>query len=383
LTLAAPSAQIAEDMAKMAEAAWYAEASYFGTEPPLDSGTVLSVELSATVDAWTAAMQADGVAPPASGGGYYAPGNRKVYLYRQPTEYFTRCLFLHEITHQFHWLSRTNNTSQGPFWYGEGIAEYLSRHDWDGRCLRLGVLPMISQEDYQAAALGEVSAAAFNLTSALSSPSRQLSMAFYRFLERGKNGTYRSGFAEFRATVDHGGADWSAVLSTDVGAPAALQPEFVNWLQQEQQPMTPIFVDWVHVKPGSVRSYGIGSAQFSAARIKQSVSHLEVSVPVPYSGWAGVLVAFRDNSNWVGYLAAPEMLSVARSVDGVIQWLSLATPLPTPPTGGSYEWTVDYRDGAARVDVNGVEATETTTLPLAGGVMVNEGNLQFENLRWN
>jgi hypothetical protein len=384
LTLAVPSSSVAEDMAKMAEVAWAAESSYFGAAPELASGERLSVAVYASYDAWVAAMLADGVTTPGGGGGYYAPSNHKAYAYRQPTEYFTRCLFLHELTHQFHWLARTHNNSPGPSWYTEGLAESLSRHDWDGKCLRLGALPLLSQDDYFASASSQVSADTFDLASALPSAGRDLSLAFYRFLDQGNQGAYQSDFAEFRATMDdNGSADWSAELAEHVAQPTALEAPFASWLQIEQQPMEPVFVDWVHVKPGVIRSYSVGDYVFSLARLKEPVSHFEVTVPVPAQGswWAGVVVAFEDPDNWVGYLAGPGQLTVARRAGGGIGWDWVAD-LPTPPSGGSHAWAVDYEGDTAFVTVNGVAVTETTDVALAGGVVVNGSNLSFEGMNW-
>ena len=76
-------------------------------------------------------LLAAGVQPPAAGG-YYHPSGRTAYAWRQPTIYFTRCLILHEATHQFHYLARTSNSVSLAFWYAEGLAEFLSRHYWDG-----------------------------------------------------------------------------------------------------------------------------------------------------------------------------------------------------------------------------------------------------------
>jgi hypothetical protein len=182
---------------------------------------------------------------------------------------------------------------------------------------------------------------------------------------------------------DNGNADWSAELTAHVADPATLEPQFADWLRSEQQPMTPVFVDWVHVKPGVVRSYNVGDYVFSLARVKQPVSHFEVTVPVPAQGswWAGALVAFDDPDNWVGYLAGPGQLTVARRVNGNITW-SWVADLPTPASGGSYTWTVDYEGDTAFVKVNSVLATETTGMVRAGGVMVDGSNLSFEGIRW-
>src|SRR5690606_4627791 len=96
-------------------------------------------------------------------GGYYWPTNKTAYLFKQPTVYFTRMLFLHEVMHQFHHLARTKNKNPKAGWYTEGVAEYISRHFWDGEDLTLGILPIATLEDYAAKALERFEDEGFDL----------------------------------------------------------------------------------------------------------------------------------------------------------------------------------------------------------------------------
>ncbi|MFT4974639.1 MAG: hypothetical protein ACI8S6_000522, partial [Myxococcota bacterium] len=137
-------------MARLAEAAFDAMVDYFDAEPtalPLKAGWYTDFS------AFQAAIVADGTTAPDSGG-YYWPGTQTAYMFTQPTVYYSRMLFLHELAHQFHFLARTGNDGRDS-WYVEGVAEYLSRHDWDGACIRLGRLPMLTWEDTPADALAE------------------------------------------------------------------------------------------------------------------------------------------------------------------------------------------------------------------------------------
>ena len=64
----------------------------------------------------------------------------EVWLREQPSDYYRRCLLLHEGTHSF---MMTSLGGCGPAWYMEGIAELLGAHDWmsESSPLRLGVIP--------------------------------------------------------------------------------------------------------------------------------------------------------------------------------------------------------------------------------------------------
>ena len=124
--------------------------AFFGGKSPADS--VLAVTIFATRERFHAALKADGQ-PEVQAGGYYSPERKKVYLFVQPSAYFTRQLLLHEIAHQFHFLVACENRGPKLGMYTEGIAEFLAMHDWDGKRLTIATIPSISLEDYPAAAL--------------------------------------------------------------------------------------------------------------------------------------------------------------------------------------------------------------------------------------
>ncbi len=68
-----------------------------------------------------------------------AVGN-EIWIYDQPTDYYRRCLWLHEATHSF---MMTTLGSCGPGWYMEGVAELCGAHTWDQPTdtLRLAIMP--------------------------------------------------------------------------------------------------------------------------------------------------------------------------------------------------------------------------------------------------
>lgn len=64
----------------------------------------------------------------------------EAWLHEQPSDYYRRCLVLHEATHSF---MMTTLGGCGPPWYMEGMAELLGAHRWDSESgrLTLGVIP--------------------------------------------------------------------------------------------------------------------------------------------------------------------------------------------------------------------------------------------------
>jgi hypothetical protein len=70
--------------------------------------------------------------------------NREFWLYAQPSEYYTRHLFLHEGTHVF-MLSFLGGC--GPGWYMEGTAELFGTHSYDSRYKQLTLRTMPPDRD--------------------------------------------------------------------------------------------------------------------------------------------------------------------------------------------------------------------------------------------
>ncbi|MCA9239971.1 MAG: hypothetical protein KDA37_07220 [Planctomycetales bacterium] len=64
----------------------------------------------------------------------------ELWLFRQESDYYQRCLLIHEATHSF---MSTQLGSCGPGWYMEGMAELLGSHTWSPESggLQLGVTP--------------------------------------------------------------------------------------------------------------------------------------------------------------------------------------------------------------------------------------------------
>lgn len=346
----AVDAEEAAQVARMAEAAYDAMAAYFGAEPAV--GT-LKAGWYADFAAFQAAVQADGTTAPNSGG-YYWPPSQTAYMYTQPTRYYSRVLFLHELVHQFHFLARTENEGRDS-WYIEGVAEYLSRHDWDGRCLRLGRLPMLTWEDLPAQALSE-GTYDFGGSGDLSRP---WAWATYKHLQEEE----AEAFDAFRAAYDE---DPSASLSSFVDVPAVVAA-VEEGLPTAQEPMRPIFLDWIHITEGVV----LGEAPYFSMAVAKAGETFSASHDFP-AGYAGVVAAYEDSSNYSAWLVGPDGLWTFVSLEGKALWWYM----DAAPEADRISWTLS----GTTVTLNGVSYTETSGLSPRGGVAVYADTVQIEDI---
>jgi hypothetical protein len=338
-------------MARLAEAAFDAMVDYFDAEPtalPLKAGWYTDFS------AFQAAIVADGTTAPDSGG-YYWPGTQTAYMFTQPTTYYSRMLFLHELAHQFHFLARTGNDGRDS-WYVEGVAEYLSRHDWDGACIRLGRLPMLTWEDTPADALAEGD---FDFSGS-GDLSRPLAWATYRYLQH----EAPDAFDAFRAAYD---ADASVLLSDHVDV-AATTAAVADWLPDEQEPMTPIFLDWIHVTEGVV----VGESPYFSMALAKSGETFTASHDTP-QGYAGVVAAYTDSSNYSAWLVGADgELWTFVSTGGEALWW----PMGTAPVGDRFTWTVS----GTTITVNGVAYEESSGFTPRGGVALSGDAVVMESI---
>lgn len=264
------SAADAVENARLLEASSGAFAAWFVRPWPLANPERASVRIFKDEPAWKAALTADGITPPAGSAGYYSPATKTAYLYQQGNPYYSHVLAVHEATHQYHWLSRIKGGSL-PFWYMEGIAEHLSRHDWDGSCVRLGVTSLLSWEDLPSKVSSSVDVT--GIVNGTVTPSRADAFALVRYLD---TGPYAASFTAFRDAFDATGTASFSGLVTD---PSTLAAPLSTWLPSVQEPMKPVFTEWVHVS--STRVLVDTPSVFSIAVLKTAPTHFEAKLEVP------------------------------------------------------------------------------------------------------
>lgn len=358
----------AELLGRLAEAAWGAWELYFDASPA--PSEPLELLLKPDDASFRAAVLADGDAVPGEAGGYFSLISGRSYLHAQPTVYYTRVLFLHELTHQFHELTRRTDEAL-PFWYVEGMAEYLGLHDWDGRCVTLGVRPLATQEDPWEIARSELRTGALpGWVEDDSFPSRPSLMTWWRYLE-----TSVPAFVEWRLAADAGDASYAD--PEGVFDPAALAAPYEAWLEDDQLPFSIVFVEWLPLGEDRVDAWSVVSSALRAKAGPSAGFGVTHSVP-DGAGLGGVLVAYDSPQAHTAVLVDAGGLVYAFEVDGSSgAWTELgAVPEPTGPIA----WTVAHDGDTALVTVDGVPFSVPSDTAPATGLALYDATVSFTEI---
>lgn len=267
-------------------------AEFFGRQPD----GPLRIILLADREAFDEALVRDRH-PAVDAGGYYGPENRTVYLFIQPSTYYTRQLLLHEATHQFHFLAATENHALKAAWYMEGLAEYFAMHNWDGAQLHCGTVPAVSLEDYPAVALAAFEASADRVAwmrrviRGEEPLSRPVSWALVHFLIH-RN---REAFRRLGSRLDRGDSPLEAFQETIGPVGGELADEFHRWISGHQQPWSVVWIEWQQsgqTLEGWSQTVGLLIHKQPLARLElavesQNSQNLEESLPQAENGLDG------------------------------------------------------------------------------------------------
>jgi hypothetical protein len=266
------------DLAHLVEAAYTAYGEDLGVALPAGP---LELTLFANATDWADGLSARGIPVPTGAAGYYDPRTGLASLYRQPTAYYTQMLWLHEAFHQVHLQARTRPDDL-PIWYLEGLAEWASRHDWDGRCVAIGADPRVTFEDSWAIA-AESSTSGADLQRWIDDdafPGRPEMMSLVHHAERDDTDRWRA----FRDAMDFGdGGDY--LVDTQA---------WTDHVSQNQEPLTPIWLDWIHRTPDTVR--GVSPGVLSVARSKEAPRDWTVALSLSDAAYVGGLIGWSDDS---------------------------------------------------------------------------------------
>lgn len=366
----------AEEFGRVLEAAWPEFRKFFEAEPDLEKGERLRVVFAANRNTWMARLRKDGITPPKAGG-YYSPKTRTAYAWRQPTIYFTRCLLIHEATHQFHYLAKTGNRSLPQKWYVEGLAEYLARHYWDGKRLTLGVVPALTLEDSSKAALDALSGGG-DLKALAAAANRPVSHAMVGYLATQQ----RRKFARLAAKLDRGAKSADLVFRT-TGGTKKLRTALVDYLAEAQEPWSQLFNEWEGTAPDRFLGTA-GRGIVSACRVKGDAKKLTAVLEVPATGgfMGGLLLDYAAKDDYLIALAVSgKHIRVHRRKNG--KWIPIdRKPCPAPKAKGRIAFTAVRHGAKVRLIVEGKEigAWPVTTKVL--GLAMQGGRLAFRDVKW-
>ena len=186
------------------------------------------------------------------------------------------------MIHQFQYLAVTGNDGI-PTWYAEGIAEAWSRHDWDDGCIRLGRIPLLSQEDTYGAAREQIEGIGIDLPAIVTEnvvPTRPVAMAIVQHLHT----TDPDGFQAFRAEMDAHTTDPLGAFETHLGDATSLASDVESWIGDNQEPMNPVYVEWIHRGPRTVETLFVdGVSSMSLAKEPGDLSTTMIPRPTPGS----------------------------------------------------------------------------------------------------
>jgi hypothetical protein len=365
----------AENLAALAELATEGFAASFGaaTAGPLEAF------VAADQAGFQAQLAADGLGPVEGAGGYYEPSNGRAYLYRQPTAYYSRVLLLHELVHQ--WQDAVETNGGLPVWYVEGLAEALSRHHWDGTCLQLRVRPLLSWEDAGAAALAELDTVDVAAVLAGGDVSRPTAQELVRLLT--SDPIFAEGFSAWRADVGAGAS------ATDLDAFAAtiapldeVADAYAAWVRLDQEPMTPVWLDWIPLGAGS--AYGASDVS-SAARLKAGVDTFSMTTGAPTGGAnVGTVYGYDPATGDIelAFVSADGSVSRFAVLAGSVAWDVLGSAPVSAPVSGGVVWSQSAGEGTTTVTVGDTQVELPRTLPAAGGLALYAGEAVFEDVDW-
>ena len=311
----------AEVVGRMLEGLHGQLADFFGRRP---EGR-LEVEILATAEAYQEALRRDGLKY-VGGGGYYAPGTKKVYLFPQPSEYFTRQLILHEAAHQFHFLVATGNSAPRSAWYVEGLAEYFAMHNFDGHSLKTGVVPAITLEDYPAKAIAAMEDRDWDLKRMISGDvksGRPLAWSLVHFLVHSRPAEFK----RLAARLDRNEeplAAWEAGLGR-------ITPEFTaqyrQWVEQHTQPWSVVWTAWQAAADrieGDSRVVGICVLKETPRRLQAEMELVDGRLK------AGLVFGYRSPRNFYMLQAFSHgWVWIVRRVDD--QWQTLVSEAVPKP----------------------------------------------------
>lgn len=373
----------ADELEAVMIAVWDEFVRVFGEEPDLDDDEKLRAYYFQDEASWRAQVEEDcGWCPKA--GGYYWPTNKTAYLYKQPTIYFTRMLFIHELMHQFHYLAKTNNRNPSQAWYTEGVAEYVSRHYWDGEALVLGVLPRATLEDYPAKALKTIADDSFDLAAMVSgdaTSARPEQWALIRFLATREDKRDVRDWEKLQKKMDRG-TDGKSAFKSAVGDPDKLLPDLRAWLADEQEPWQPIWNEWEGIGANGFR--GVAPFVTSACRIKGQAQSLSAAIQVPAEeNWkAGLLLDYESGQRWVIVLIdSAKRVRVQRFNQG--KWSTLTNAeCPKPEDASQLKISAKREDAELILSVEGEEIGRYEFTSGVLGLAIQASDIRFHDVEW-
>jgi hypothetical protein len=372
----------AEEWSRVLEAAWPQFAAHFGAAPKLPKGGRLTVRMFESQKDMNAAIVAAGGKQP-NAGGYYCPIAQTAYAYRQPSDWYTRTLLLHEAAHQFHQFATTKHKSPAS-WYGEGIVEHLSHHTWDGKTLRTAVVPMLSLEKRATLALAACKSGNYRLDGLFGAGrdvSRPECMHVVRYLLTGQDGKHAKNFKALAKKLDRGSQTTAKQFRKSFGAPKAFLGDYRTWLASVQEPWESLWIEWDNRAADALRGR---ATAIGLCRRKADTTKLSATVTVVSEGaWrAGILLHWNGPGDFsIGVVKNGKSVQIHRRLGKAWKTVKEGPPPAAPPADG--KWQLEAERGTDGVTLR-VGGKDFGTFPLPAGSMglaVDHATVDFTAIR--
>ncbi|HEX5138200.1 MAG TPA: hypothetical protein VFY93_14585 [Planctomycetota bacterium] len=318
-----------------------------------------------------------------------APGaatdGKTVAVQRQPGRYATRAALLREFVRVFYEVARAKGRAAETPWCREGQYDFLAGHDWDGKTLKMGVVPAVSAENLMGKALAETRQAGFALGPLVdgSQPmSRALGCAVFGHVATGNGGKPIAGFDKFDPKMA-GGVKAAPLFWQCFGKEPEYTAAFTKWLETAQQPFVPIAGDWEGLSPGRLRGGGKG---LSACRFQLPAGEFKVKVGAPpeKKGWkAGVVLSYASDDEYAVFLADwAGYFHIFKMVGGKRQILEQGEGAP-PSADGYYRIQLFRKKDQVYLMLEGGASYGPWELPGSGfGLAVENNDLVFNDVSW-
>ncbi len=368
---------------KLAEALHARLSEHFGTAPK--GPGKLEIRFWATAEGFKSGASAEGVpAALLDAGGVYWTGTRRAYFWRQPSGYATRHLFLHELTHQFHYLAVMDNAARAPAWYVEGLAEHFAWHRWDGEGLECGQSDVLALEQRIPTVVEKARAGDYDLAAVLSGRERAdygEAWAAVHFLLSGPDRALTARFRaeERRLWLGKKGDPAAAILGPRPAAANEAARRFLGGLETTWK------VEWIAWDTVGRDLVGESETVAIARTRREHAPPLSVeATATPERGSPGLVTGFRGTGEFLAMDVRPEgTVRVLRRRRGA--WEVLATA-PVARGGASLRLALEAApDGRIVASVDGREAARARVEgeAVAGpvGLLVDGGRTRFSEIR--
>ncbi|MCI0343369.1 MAG: hypothetical protein L0216_19860 [Planctomycetales bacterium] len=372
----------AEGYLKLAEALHERLTAHFGVAPR--GPGKLEIRFWATVEGYKSGASAEGVpAALLEAGGVYWTGTRRAYFWRQPSPYGTRHLFLHELTHQFHYLAVMDNSARAPAWYCEGLAEHFAWHRWDGEKLECGQSDVLALEQRIPQVVEKARRGEYDLAAILSGRERAdygSAWAAVHFLLSGPDRALTARFRaeERRLWLGKKGDVAAAILGPRPAAASEAARRFLSGLATTWK------IEWIAWD--AVGRDVVGESQ-TVAIVRTRREH---AAPVAIEataeaerGRAGLVAGFRSTDEFLAMDAGPDgAVRLLRRRAG--KWEVLASARVA--RGASRRLRLEVAaDGRLAASVEGKEVASARLEPGAAagpvGLLVDGGRCRFSDFR--